>query len=175
MFFRNLICFFFKRFNIVSVAVSVSASIIVLRFHFRGHQSQRLFKFMRTLLFMNSNSNNLNYRLEKLQKKMKSSSFKRMNKIRNKLINRDEQQQHQPFDLVLKLIKNTNKLLRRNKFERDITEITKTEWKEAALRIDKILFCLSALNVIVTPIILFTKYLFTNYSISSSGNCQCNL
>ena len=90
---------------------------------------------------MNSNSNNLNYRLEKLQKKMKSSSFKRMNKIRNKLINRDEQQQHHPFDLVLKLIKNTNKLLRRNKFERDITEITKTEWKEAALRIDKILFC----------------------------------
>ncbi len=158
--------------------MSIATSIIVLKFHFRGHNKERISETLKKLLLMpvGTNSN-----LTVHQVNMQSKEIKSIN-IHGK--ETDLNSHGKETDLnssilrllskILKSTKTTNKLLMKEKIKLTKIEMIRTEWKEAARRIDRFLFMFSVCIIILVPIILFSKYLFIE-PFKLDRTCKCNL
>jgi len=182
-------------FNIIQVALSVGASVCVLRFHFRGHKPNKLPNLIKKLLFMNSlKEENLNQDKKEEKFQLKNGHINNNNIInKNELDNKDEKIKKNTIitktpnntvesnsllnDSILtlvKLVEKTNKLMKKEKKNLIASEINKIEWKEAARRMDNILYLISFSIVTITPIYLFVGYFLHDHKIKFAEKCNCS-
>ena len=155
-------------FNIALVSLSIASSILVLKVHFRGHKKERVPDFLKKFLLMPLNTH--------LNRPLNSNGLQMNNKNRKetRLININENESIiNLLSKILKSTKTTNKLLMNEKIQLYKIEQIRTEWKEAARRIDRLLFFLSVSIVTSVPIILFSKYLFKEPT-KLNDSCRCN-
>lgn len=152
----------FYSFNIALVSVSVASSVLVLRLHFRGHKTKRMPLLMKKLLLMHP----LNAAATApffIACKSPLQSFTCNHSLNEKPIQTQAQPDSESIKLLkktLKSIKKTNRILLNEKIKQNNVDLFKTEWKEAARRIDLVLFTVSACIVFIVPLILFSKYFF---------------
>ena len=182
-------------FNIIQVALSVGASVCVLRFHFRGHKPNKLPNLIKKLLFMNSlKEENLNQDKKEEKFQLKNGHINNNNIInKNELDNKDEKIKKNTIitktpnntvesnsllnDSILtlvKLVEKTNKLMKKEKKNLIASEINKIEWKEAARRMDNVLYLISVSIVTITPIYLFIGYFLNDFDIKFCEKCKCS-
>ncbi len=179
-------------FNIVQVALSVAASICVLRFHFRGHKKERLPDYIKKLLLMNILNDDQILKLEDkktpyekykdeedqlifhISSNLKKSHSITMNKRNNWNLDTTDLLNENIMS-VKRLVEKTNKLIKKEKKTQNQNLINLTEWKEAARRIDIILLAVSILVVTLVPVYLFSGYVFRNIILSFSEKCSCSL
>jgi hypothetical protein len=76
---------------------------------------------------------------------------------------------------LIKLVENTNKLMKKEKKYLNTADLNSIEWKEAARRMDSILYLVSVSIVTITPIYLFSGYFFGEYKSTFSEKCGCSL
>jgi hypothetical protein len=75
---------------------------------------------------------------------------------------------------AIKSVKSTVKYLNREKRDLNQIESIRIEWREAARRIDSVLFLASGLTVFSTPIFLFSAYFYEKPFLINES-CNCNL
>jgi len=75
---------------------------------------------------------------------------------------------------LIKLVKNVNKHLKKEKNSSKSILINNIEWKEAARRIDNLLFIISFSIVFFTPVYLFSDYFSTEYKTIFVQKCSCS-
>lgn len=75
---------------------------------------------------------------------------------------------------LVKLVEKTNKLMKKEKKNLIASEINKIEWKEAARRMDNVLYLISVSIVTITPIYLFIGYFLNDYNIKFCEKCKCS-
>ena len=74
---------------------------------------------------------------------------------------------------LIKLVKNVNKHLKKEKNSSKSILINNIEWKEAARRIDNLLFLISFSIVFITPVYLFSDYFSSEYKTIFGQKCSC--
>ena len=74
---------------------------------------------------------------------------------------------------LIKLVKNVNKHLKKEKNSSKSILINNIEWKEAARRIDNLLFLISFSIVFITPVYLFSDYFSSEYKTIFGKKCSC--
>jgi hypothetical protein len=164
-------------FNIIQVALSVGASVCVLRFHFRGHKPNKLPILIKKILFMKNSNNVANSKLES----NKRDKFVIVNRNDYNVINKKTKiHTNDMTDLLnesmlalIKLVKNVNKHLKKEKNSSKSILINNIEWKEAARRIDNLLFLISFSIVFITPVYLFSDYFSSEYKTIFGQKCSC--
>ena len=179
-------------FNIVQVALSVAASVCVLRFHFRGHKKERLPDYIIKLLLMNILNNDQILKLEDtrtqyekykdeedqlifhISSNLKKSHSITMNKRNNWNLDTTDLLNENIMS-VKKLVEKTNKLIKKEKKITNQNIINLIEWKEAARRIDNILLVVSIIIVTLVPVYLFSGYVFSNIILTFSEKCSCSV
>jgi hypothetical protein len=179
-------------FNIVQVALSVAASVCVLRFHFRGHKKERLPDYIKKLLLMNILNSDQILKLEDtrtqyekykdeedqlifhISSNLKKSHSITMNKRNNWNLDTTDLL-NQNIMSVKKLVEKTNKLIKKEKKITNQHLINLIEWKEAARRIDNILLVVSIIIVTLVPAYLFSGYAFSNIILTFSEKCSCSV
>lgn len=78
-----------------------------------------------------------------------------------------EDRQRDNLDKILKVLKRSTRLLEK-KYQRDkYNLIVYDDWKEVASRLDLVLFLLASSIVIMTPVLLFGKFIIRDESFSS--------
>ena len=191
-------------FNIIQVALSVGASVCVLRFHFRGHKPNKLPSLIKKILFMNSLKDtkleeNLNQDKKEEKLQLKDNKFKNGHINNNNIINKNELDKNEKIKkntittktsnnntiesnsllnesilALVKLVEKTNKLMKKEKKNLIASEINKIEWKEAARRMDNVLYLISVSIVTITPIYLFIGYFLNDYNVKFFEKCKCS-
>ena len=152
------------------------ASIIVLRFHFRGHKTYKLPLLLRNIFLMPLPTTDpfeaSSHYLERNTNWLSLTSLcERLKRNPSKTIQKDKSYSA-TIILILKSIEKTNRLIYNKKKEREENEKNLREWKEAARKIDTVMFVITAVTVTVTPILLFIKYFF---ELTIKLNDTCNI
>jgi hypothetical protein len=149
------------------------ASIIVLRLHFRGHKTYKLPVLFRNILLMplpaDSCETNTKY-LESNQSLNFSDTCEHLKRNSYKNFRYDSNSWAAILQ-ILKSIEKTNRLIYKEKLESEENEKNLREWKEAARKIDRLMFVVTAITVIISPILLFIKYFFIS-TIKLNESCR---
>ena len=167
--------------------MSLAATVCVLNFHFRGHKKTRVPKWIKFLLLIKSNSDNINKNLKtkpfenglvldspiaknnkvnlivsneengKLVEIKKISPSESLNNMA-KLTNKEES-----IRKMCKIIRNCSKMIEKERAHLKHDEKIFIEWKEVARRLDRILFVISVAIVEITPLYLFGRKFYNNF------------
>ena len=158
-------------FNILIVALSLTASVFVLNLHLRGHKKNKLPVWIKRLFrlkndhYLKQRSDSTILVLNKLNKKLDSTEFEISTKsnISSTSCKLGEEATYTKEAKILRKLFKMVKLLV-VKFEQDKLREThqeniNIEWKELARRIEFIFLAVSLFLIILTPILLFGKFI----------------
>ncbi len=83
----------------------------------------------------------------------------------------------EPLEKTIKSIENLNKVILKDKLYLKKNELVKSEWRDAARRIDHVLLVFSGIVVLLVPFFLFSKYFYENSfkSLNKLSSCGCNV
>jgi hypothetical protein len=169
--------------------MSLAATVCVLNFHFRGHKKTRVPKWIKFLLLIKSNSDNINKNLKTKPFEngfVQDSPIAKNNKV-NLIVSNEENgklveikkispseslnnmpklnNKEESIRKMCKIIRNCSKMIEKERAHLKHDEKIFIEWKEVARRLDRILFVISVAIVEITPLYLFGrkfKYNFKN-------------
>jgi hypothetical protein len=136
----------------------------------------------------NNNINQLNYKTIEIIKEIpnrNSDTIKNLNSIQithqtnknNKDLKNNQikidNSTNQLLEKIFKLIKQSLKMLEKNREKVALNQSVYDEWKEVATRVDFILFIVSATVVFTSPIALFGRF-YLRDKLPQSLTCECN-
>ncbi len=162
--------------------MSVASSILVLRFHFRGHKQYKLPRIIEKLVRLNNKINSFNTLVvsNSSRSQLKNSgsiingSFIKYNKPKSiNYENKNEMKYIKSISHTLYSIKKMHKEIKKEKKLIDIKEANLVEWKEAARILDNVFFVFSFIAVTITPIYLFHQYLIDESPESFNKLSRC--
>jgi len=156
--------------------LSVAFTIIVLRFHFRGHKQYKLPEIVKKIMFFNINQlknqkyivshpSNINHRFS-----LKNGFIIKSLNLEN---NKNDRDYIRKISETLRSIKRIQKDIKKQKKLESINESNLVEWKEAAKRLDNFFFIFSFIAVTLTPLYLFHSYLIEESAENFSKLSRC--
>jgi len=154
-------------FNIFLVASSLAGAVFILKLHFRGHKTNRVPKWARTL-----------FKIKRLNK-IERNSCKLNSKITNSFkTTQDEKEKTRKNSIhkLLDLIKHDMKKSKESQIKKQELDLILVEWRELGRKIEFIFFIINLLAVLILPTVLFIKYWFQDLSADHSlqEKCSCD-
>ena len=121
----------------------------------------------------NRNSDTIKNNMNSIQITHQSNKNKVNKDTKNSQIKIDNST-NQLLEKILKLIKQSLRMLEKNREKVAMNQSVYDEWKEVATRVDFVLFIVSATVVFTSPIALFGRF-YLRDKLPQSLTCECNL
>ena len=151
-------------FNIVMNAMSLFGSVIILRLHFKKHLIAPVPTWIKYILLIRNNQ--IHYKeLIPINKKNKE-----------RFDSNNSKNQNYTYKLY-KLQKSNLKKMKNEKMKQILNNQVLTEWKFVNNRLEYLFLFINVFTITITPLILFSKYFFIDYSSTRQNNeikCGCD-
>jgi len=169
-------------FNIFMVAIALTGAVLILKLHFRGQKLNKVPNLIKRIFLIHVDSCKVN----KSTVKKKSNNVSHINSFANRRAspcytiesssNSTIETDHlNALNNLTKFTKQTMESLNHEKIKNKNIEQIMQEWKQVASRLEKIfLFCIF-ITVVITPILLFGKFVIRDIhkDILMNKYCGC--